>query len=198
MADYVSSALFIYSEEGREFVAKIAENSHGVDITPVPVKVLLDSEKEYLQDCLHVVVCGSIHIIKKIMRLAMEYQFSLGFIPLSSQQSLIRSYGLPEDFTEAISLALQSDPQSDPSNLDIVLCNDQILLFKARVGLIPLVDNSEKMNKIKLILNGLKQLFSLHLLPFTITTSGKKIRSFQQLPAVVCYLQILNTVLHLA
>ncbi len=169
MADFVSSALFVYSEEGREFAVKIAENSHGVDITPVPIEILLDSEKEYLQNCRHVVVCGPLHIIKKVMRLAMEYQFSLGFIPLSSQPSLIRSYGLPEDFTETVSLALRNDPR----NLDIVLCNDQILLFKASVGLIPLIDNPESTNKIKLVVNGVKRLFSLYLFPFTIKTSGK-------------------------
>lgn len=169
MADHVSSALFIYSEEGQDFAAKIAENSHGVDITPVPVKAFLGSKKEYLQNCLHVVVCGPLHVIKKVMHLAMKYQFSLGFIPLPSQQSLIRSYCLPRDFTEAASLALRSDPR----DLDIVLCNDQILLFKASVGLIPLVDNPEKMNKMKLVINGLKQLFSLHLFPFTIKASGK-------------------------
>ena len=89
MADYVSSALFIYSKEGYEFASRITENSHGVKITPVPIETLLDSEKEYLQNRQHVVVCGSLNIIKKVMRLAMEYQFSLGFIPLSSQPSLI-------------------------------------------------------------------------------------------------------------
>jgi len=169
MADYVSSALFIYSEEGREFAAKIAADSHGVDITPVAIGVILESEKEYLQTCQHVVVCGSLNSIKKIMRLAMEYQFSLGFIPLPSQPSLIRSYGLPGDFTKAVSLALRNDPR----NLDIVLCNNRILLFKASVGLIPLVDNPEGTSKTTLFVNAVRQLFSLHLLPFTIRTSGK-------------------------
>jgi len=169
MADFVSSALFVYSEEGYEFAPKITENSHDVKITPVSIETLLDSEKEYLQNCEHVVVCGSLNIIKKVMRLAMEYQFSLGFIPLPSQPSLIRSYGLPGDFTEAVSLALRSDPRT----LDIVLCNDQILLFKASVGLIPLVDIPEGTSKITLFVNALRQLFSLNLLPFTIRTSGK-------------------------
>ncbi|MCK5517637.1 MAG: DUF389 domain-containing protein, partial [Desulfobulbaceae bacterium] len=63
--------------------------------------------------------------------------------------------------------------RSDPKNLDIVLCNDQILLFKAKIGLFTLVDSLEKTSKIKLFVNGMKQLFSIHLLPFTIKTSGK-------------------------
>ena len=169
MTNHVSSALFIYSEEGQEFAAKIAENSHGIDITPVPISVILDSENEYLQNCRHVVVCGPITVIKKVMQWAMEYQFSLGFIPLPSQTSLIGSYGLRKKPTDRGFLALRNDPR----NLDIVLCNNQILLFKASVGLIPLVDNPEKTSKIKLLINGLKQLFSMHLLPFTIRTSGK-------------------------
>ncbi|MFT5702453.1 MAG: putative hydrophobic protein (TIGR00271 family) [Desulforhopalus sp.] len=169
MADYASSALFVYSKEGQDFVAKIMQIPHGVDITPIPIEVVLGSEKEYFQNCQHVVVCAPIHFIKKVMHLAMEYQFSLGLIPLPSQTSLIKNYGLPRDLTEAVFLALRSDPR----NLDIVLCNDQIVLFKASIGRIPLVDNPEESSKIRLLYNGLKDLISLRLLPFSIKTEGK-------------------------
>ena len=91
MTDHVSSALFIYSKEGQDYVTQIEQNLHGTDVTSVPIEIVLDSEKVYLQNCLHVVVCCPLHVIKKVMHLAMEYQFSIGFIPLPSQQSLIRS-----------------------------------------------------------------------------------------------------------
>lgn len=170
MADYASSALFIYSKEGQDFVAKIMQIPHGVDVTPLPIEVVFGSEKEYLENCQHVVVCAPIHYIKKVMHLAMEYQFSLGLIPLPSQTDLIKSYGLPRDLTEAVSLAFRSDPR----NLDVVLCNDHIVLFKASIGRIPLVDNPEGTSKTRLFYNGIKDLISLRLLPFSIQTEGKK------------------------
>jgi uncharacterized hydrophobic protein (TIGR00271 family) len=169
MAEHVSSALFIYAEEGKDLVAKIEQNPHGVEIQSIPIEAVLGSEKKCLENCRHAVVCGPNRVIKKAMHLAMEYQFSLGFIPLPSQTSLIRSYGLSKDITKAVSLALVNDPR----DLDIVLCNDNIVLFRASVGRIPLVDNPEKTNKARLLYDGLYGLISLQLLPFTIKTKGK-------------------------
>ncbi len=166
----VSSALFIYAKEGESFVADITQNSHGTIITTIPIEHIPGSENKYLKDCKHVVVCAPTDGIKQVMRWAMEYQFSLGFIPLASQLALTSSYGLPNSFPECLSLALQNDP----SDLDIVLCNERIVLFKASIGRIPLVDNPEKISKTRLLFSGLKQLKTLHLLPFSIETKGKR------------------------
>ena len=169
MADHVPSALFIFSEEGREYVDRIGENPHGTTIESVSFETLLGNEKAYLQNCVHAVVSGPLTVIKTVMHLAMLHRFSLGFLPLPSQKLLSSSYGLPKDPAEAISLALRNDPQ----DLDIVFCNDDILLFRAIVGRIPLVDSPENSSKARIIINGFKRITSLHLLPFTVTTTGK-------------------------
>ncbi len=169
MAEHVPSGLYIFSEEGQGNLEWVRENPYGTQITPVSIDTLRGNEIEYLEDCGHVVVCGPLAVIKEVMHFGMEYHFSIGFIPLPTQISLLSCYGLPKDPEEILSLALSSDPK----DLDIVLCNDQILLFKGRIGRIPLVDYPENTNKAKIIFRGLKRITSLELLPFTITTKGK-------------------------
>ena len=169
MANHVPSALFIFSEEGREYVEKVRDNPHGTQLTSVSIETLLANETEYLPMCDHVVVCGSLDVIKKVMSFGMEYNFSIGFVPLPAQKSFINCYGLPNNTAEAISLALSDEPK----NFDVVLCNDHIVIFKASVGRIPLVDSPQNTGKARIIWNGLKKITSLRLLPFTITAAGK-------------------------
>lgn len=169
MAEYVDSALFIYSEEGQQFVDSVCQNSQGTTILAVAFEELLEEETRHLENCSHVVACGRLDVIKKIIAFARKYHFSLGIIPLASQSFLMKSYGLPTSFTEALSLALRDDPK----DMDIVLCNDQIVLFKVSIGQIPLVDSPENTPKLEIIKNAFRSITSLHLLPFTITTSGK-------------------------
>lgn len=169
MAKHLASALFIFSEEGRDYIEQARDNPHGTQIKSVSIETLLANETEYLQTCGHVVVCGSLDIIKKVMSFGMEYNFSIGFVPLPAQKSFINCYGLPNNTAEAISLALSDDPKY----FDVVFCNDQIVIFKASVGRIPLVDSPQNTGKTRIIWNGLKKITSLRLLPFTITAAGK-------------------------
>ena len=169
MAKHLASALFIFSEEGRDYIEQVRDNPHGTQITSVSIETLLANETEYLQTCGHVVVCGSLDVIKKVMSFGMEYNFSIGFVPLPAQKSFINCYGLPNNTAEAISLALSDDPK----DFDVVFCNDQIVIFKASVGRIPLVDSPQNTGKARIIWNGLKKITSLRLLPFTITATGK-------------------------
>ncbi len=104
----MASALYVYTEKGRENLDWVRNNPHGTHITPVDIDTLLENESKFLEKCQHMVICAPLTSIKKIMFLAMEYHFSLGIIPLPGQKSLDRCYGIPQNPEDILSLALRS------------------------------------------------------------------------------------------
>jgi uncharacterized hydrophobic protein (TIGR00271 family) len=116
-----------------------------------------------------VVVAADLGVIKEVLQLAIDYGFTVGFLPLDSQKALKRCYFIPTDPQEMISLALSSEP----SVIDIVYCNDRILLFKGVVGWVPMIDNPISAGKLTILRDALKKMSSLRLLPFKFSTLGK-------------------------
>ena len=169
MSGYVDSALFVYSESGRIYLDDMVNNTHGCSVSPVPITELRDNSAALLKDINHVVVSAELAIIKEILQLAIDYGFSVGFLPLDSQKALTRCYSIPSDLPEMISLALSAKS----SELDIVYCNDQILLFKGVVGWVPLIDSQKTSSKFDILVDCLRKMSSLQLLPFKIATLGK-------------------------
>lgn len=168
MSGHITSALFVFSDAGKEHIELVEQNPHGTAITSVSFNNLQKNPSPILNDVTHVVICAELDIIKKVMNYSLEYGFSIGLLPLPSQRAIIQCYAIPKIASEAISLALVDEP----SPIDLVFCNDKILLFKGSIGRIPLVDNPDNTSKIRIILNGLKDIVSLKLLSFTITTNG--------------------------
>ena len=169
MAEYVDSSLFVYSEAGKTYLDDILANAHGCSISPVSIAELRENSAALLKDASHIVVAAEIGIIKEILQLAVDFGCSVGFLPLDPQKALKRCYSIPHDRAEMISLALSAEP----SEIDLVYCNDQILLFKGVVGWVPLIDNQKTTGKFRIIVDALKKMSSLHLLPFNISTLGK-------------------------
>jgi len=168
MPDYVASALFVYSGDGKLFLDEMANNPYDSSVFPVSVEELRENPAGLLKDVSRVVVSADLFIIKEVMMLAMEYGFSLGFLPLVRQRALSRFYGIPKSRSEMISLALQTDP----GDMDLVFCNDHILLFKGIIGRVPLIDGRADESKLRVVWDGLRNIRTLQLLPFTINTLG--------------------------
>ncbi|MCK5354718.1 MAG: TIGR00341 family protein, partial [Methyloprofundus sp.] len=100
--------------------------------------------------------------------------FSIGLIPDKAEKKLIKSFDLSSEYNDAIELALREDAQA----IDLILCNGQILLFKATIGWLPLMDSSNETNTISFWVKSLKNSFQLRLLKFCFTTAkGKKIKT---------------------
>jgi len=173
--DYVASALFVYTEEGTAYIEPLQQNSLGVTITAVAYETLQQNPADSFRDIDHVVVCGTLESHKEIARYAMEHDFSLGFIALPEQRSLARSLALPDSLDELIETSLRKNAQA----IDIILCNDKILFFKASIGRIPLIDTPARTSRLRIFWNGLKTLWSLKLLPFSITTAGEQKKDIQ-------------------
>jgi uncharacterized hydrophobic protein (TIGR00271 family) len=169
MSGYVDSSLFVYSESGRIYLDDMLNNVHGCAVSPVSIDELRDNSATLLKDTNHVVVAADLGVIKEVLQLAIDYGFTVGFLPLDSQKALKRCYFIPTDPQEMISLALSSEP----SVIDIVYCNDRILLFKGVVGWVPMIDNPISAGKLTILRDALKKMSSLRLLPFKFSTLGK-------------------------
>ena len=171
MPDYVKSALFVYTEESSSFIEPLQQNPYGTTIKPVAYEALQKDAVNILHEASHVVMSGSMTFLKEMVHFAIEYRFSLGLIPLlPEQKNLARSLTFPDDLEGLIDTALRQDAQES----DIIFCNDKILFFKASIGRIPLIDNPVRTNRLWMFWEGLRKLWTLRLLPFTITTSGEK------------------------
>jgi len=170
MTDYVSSALFVYTKDTEYLSPRIIGNTHGADITPISYDTISKDPQTSLAGVTHVVVSGTPDVIKTILSLAVKYGFSVGLVPTEAQKNLIRFYDLPKDTDAAIDLALQADAPA----MDLILCNGKILLFKATVGQIPVLDAPRNVSWTGILTAALKKAFTLNLNTFDFKTAGEK------------------------
>ena len=186
MTEHVQNALFVYTAAGEIYLEDLVNNEHGTSISPIKIEELRDNSSALLKDTSHIVIAAETAVIKEILQLALKYGFSIGFLPLDGQKALRRCYKIPHDTAEMISLALSDSP----SKVDVVFCNDHILLFKGVIGWVPLIDNRVSSSRLKIAIDAIKQLRSLKLLPFKVSTQGK---SENSLSTAACGCVILET-----
>ena len=171
MDSYVTTALFLYVPKREDLIEQVVNNPFSCRVTPVPLQEFLDSPELYLQQVNHVVVAASLDKIKSVIALNMGHDFTIGILPGQDQRNLRNCYELPKKFEDALEIALRKDAQI----MDVVLCNKHILVFKAAIGRLPLIDSPSNINPILATLNALQNMWGLRLLPFQYLTEGGKI-----------------------
>ncbi len=170
MASHVDAAVFIYTEDSQELVDQVRDNPFDCHVTPVELEAFTHDPKGSLGGAMHVVVAATVTEVKSVAALAREHQFSIGIIPLPTQKEMPRSYNIPTNTADAIDLALRDDAPA----IDIILCNDQIMMYKATLGRLPLLDRPVDMNRWLMFWHGLKRFVGLRLLPFNISLPNKQ------------------------
>lgn len=174
MTDYVTAALLVYEPIAEDLLAHVVDNSVGTAVKPVSLEQLLQDPASGLVGVEHVVVAASLVGLKQVLRLAIDYKFSVGVLPVNQQDKMARYLNLPPRQDEAITFALRSKPAS----MDIILCNEQIMLFRGSIGWIPMLDSHQGVSKLRLWWRSMRKFTRLKLLAFNITTSsGKTIRT---------------------
>lgn len=169
MTGYVSSAVFVYTQESEHLLEHLRSNSCGTRITAIEFDTFDQDPQALPEGVGHVVVAGSLDVIKAVIGHAMKHGFSLGIVPLQSQKNLKRYFSLPGGFEAAVELALQQ--ASRP--IDIILCNGKILLFKAVIGRLPLLDSPGNVKLWNVVSRGRDRLKGLKLLGFQFTSGNK-------------------------
>jgi uncharacterized hydrophobic protein (TIGR00271 family) len=168
MADYVKRALFVYGEDRKELVERVAENRYGVDIAALPVADFLAEPALHLPGVAHVVVAAALPQVKAVVLLAETHGLSVGFLAPKGQKVLRDAYKLPVDQPAQIELALRDGAPV----VDLATCNGEVVMLRGVVGRLPLVDAALHRSWIQILLQGLGGLFGLKLRELRVETAG--------------------------
>jgi len=174
MGSLVTSALLVHTRETAALCERLQNQFDSVHIDTLDLDDLMENPAAILSETAHVVVAGDLETIKAVLDLAVEHKFSVGIVPTPQQNDLMRYYNLPGDADAALELALQAEAPA----MDICRCNGKILLFKATIGRIPLLDVTAEQGRLQTLLEARKQFSSLRLGQIDIVTdSGRKIKT---------------------
>ena len=142
--------IYVYSEEDSEFI----EKNKVLDIWPSDIVYLPFSQLNTIDptQVSHLLVTGWVNEIKQVMQLVLKHDISLGIIPTLKQKELIRTLYLPGKTQEAIALALTPAEKK----LDVLFCNDTIVLQEVVIGDAPPLDDFDTVLKGKTFFDRIK------------------------------------------
>ena len=170
MDKHITQALFVYEADASKLLEQCEANDVGCQVTGLPLEQFEQKPGDHVHPDSHVLVSASLDGIKRVLRLAMEHGFSVGVIPMPGQDQLRRYLALPKNSTEAIETALLADPQP----IDIALCNGHIMLFRAVIGWMPMLDAPGDLSRLEIIKHLFSRWIRLRLYPYTITTANER------------------------
>ncbi|MCP3849813.1 MAG: TIGR00341 family protein [Gammaproteobacteria bacterium] len=138
--------IYIYSDEVYEFIT----NNKNLDVWPEDLSYIPFSKIETinLTQVSHVLITGSLKEIKQVMQLAKDNNFTLGLIATPKQKELMHTFNLPKKIEDAASLALIPSEKK----LDLLYCNNTIVLQKVVIGNAPPLEHFDTQVRSKSII----------------------------------------------
>jgi uncharacterized hydrophobic protein (TIGR00271 family) len=166
---------FIYSEESADRLELLSKHvAPDVSIQSSLLDDFLQNPEAIIRNLDHIVVSTPMAGLKAVIRIAIEHELSIGILPLKSQKTLARYFRLPADPADQIELATQEKGQVR----DLILCNGELVLFKAVIGRLPVIDASDNLSRWTTLRDVLARFRGIRLLGFTfVTAGGRKIET---------------------
>jgi uncharacterized hydrophobic protein (TIGR00271 family) len=170
--EYVTAALFVYSEAGEPFREPLRNNPFGASVDCLPYAEFHSDPASHAKAGDHLLIAAPLAQVKFLLEYAERCDISVGIIPLPQQGKLARYLDLPMEIETAMELALRRVEQP----IDLVRCNDHIMLFKAVVGWVPALDAEEKIGFWHALSATLRKVVGMRLQRFRFgTASGRKV-----------------------
>ena len=174
MREQGRNIVFIYSEDSADLQESVSKYSADMVIQAYSLDDFLQRPETITRGVDHIVVSAPMAELKSVIRIAVDHKLSIGILPLKSQKTLARYFRLPDDLSDQIELALQENGQAR----DLIMCNGELVLFKAAIGRLPVIDVPDSLSRWNTLRNVLARFRGIRLLGFTfVTAGGKKIET---------------------
>jgi uncharacterized hydrophobic protein (TIGR00271 family) len=168
--EYVRNALFIYDGDNASRLDELTQFSPDIDIRAEAMDQFLATAYTLDPAIEHLVVCATLDHLKAVIEVALQLDISLGILPEKDQKKLHCLIGLPADEENQVDLALQKNQQA----MDLIRCNDQIVLFSAGMGRMPVGKLNESATRLRFLWQFMSGLKRIRLIGFTFTLPNKK------------------------
>jgi len=174
MMNYYGETLFVYDIKASDWIDLVCNNRFEVRITPCSLELFLQEPLKYIEPGQHMIIAADTEAIESCLHIAIEYDLSVGYLPFTTQKTLIRYYGLSTKFEENLQTALRRSDE----RVDLILCGDKLMQVKAELGDIPLVsvmnEHESLGGYLRNLQMGIKQFFKIMMQQVSITTSNEK------------------------
>jgi hypothetical protein len=150
----MSKIYYVYSEGNQEFIEKNSSLEVWTsEIIYLPFSQIGEID---LDSASHLLVTGCIEEIKLLMEIAHQNSITLGIIATPEQKELKRTFELPHKIEDAIILALTPSEKQ----LDLLYCNDMIVLQEVVIGDAPPLDQFDTALKGKTLFDRIKMFWN--------------------------------------
>jgi len=146
----MSKIYYIYSENNKAFI----EENRSLEVWTSEILYLSFSQIDEIDvdKASHLLVTGCLDEIKLLMEIAHQNSITLGIIATPEQKELKRTFELPDKIEDAIFLALTPSEKK----LDLLCCNDTIVLQEVVIGDAPPLDQFDTAFKGKTLFERIK------------------------------------------
>ena len=171
---YRSKALFVYGIEASDWIEHVENNVHDTEVSSCSVELFLQNPLKYINEGEHFIIAADTEHIEASLHVALQYDLSLGFLPLSTQKILTRHYGLSSNLKDNIAIALNESE----NRIDLIECGDKLMHMKATFGDIPLIgsisEHKSFFGYLRNLKDGLKDGLKIMMQELTLTTANEK------------------------
>ncbi|EGN75956.1 Putative membrane protein [Idiomarina sp. A28L] len=182
---FMEKALVVYPASEYRLLERVHSFAltHNIQLIDVEQEEFFAHPGLYSDQADHIVAFVTDQTAHKLIDIAKTLNFSLGFIPLIQGGPLAAWFKFPKDETDAIRLALEDDPEA----IDILRCNNEVVLGSVTIGNTPFVNqrSSTSLQRdqsagrfalywLALLWRSLRHLFSISVVPITLSTDKKQ------------------------
>lgn len=153
---------YIYAQDKKEFIEEIKPYLQHEEVQYLSFDAL---EQLNVDDVSQLLVTGCLDEIKLLFAIASQNDMSVGVIAHKSQKELMRTFVLPSDYAEAVTLALTKTEKK----IDLLYSNGTLVLQEVVIGDAPPLDKLDStlngrtyLDRIKMFWQTLKKIKVLH------------------------------------
>ncbi|MCH8543448.1 MAG: DUF389 domain-containing protein [Alcanivorax sp.] len=177
----VRSALAVYKDEGEALLDTLTAYAaeQGIELIPVPLDEFAEAPSAWLEQSRHVVAAVNDGDLSRIIHGARVHDYAVGIIPVSPRSLTYRLFAIPRRLEQAMELAFMAEGRA----VDVVLCNDEVVLGMVMLGETPFLDQRSKgyvteqptrLSRLWYFIQScfisIGNLFGIHPFPVTLTT----------------------------
>lgn len=185
---FMEKALVVYTQDQFALLEKVHTFAltHNIKLIDVPLDEFLETPGMFSDQADHVVAFVTDQTAHQLIDIAKTLNLSLGFIPLVQGGPLATWFKLPKEQDNAIRLAFEDDPEA----LDILRCNNEVVLGSVTIGNTPFVNQRSNtwlrreqspwrfaLYWLALLWRSIRNLFTISVFPVTIRTDKKELQT---------------------